>query len=166
MVLVIVAAVVTGRLWLAGGEPLQAAAQPEVREAPEPFSAEKRAASKEMAARWEASGRMRIGSFERPETVPEYDVLDERRDARDGARGAWLMIVTRSHSEEDYVLITRHVKAEYADLDAVSVEFVDTGGASFYRGGALIFNTVAGANYIGYIYGPPNNEGYYVEAAE
>jgi hypothetical protein len=164
LVLLIVAAIVVGLLWRAGGEPLRAVTTPEVHEAPEPFSAEKRAASKEMAARWESSGQMRIGSFERPETVPEYDVLDERRDARDGARGAWLMIDTRSHSEEDYVLITRNVKAEYADLDAISVEFVDTGGAPFYRGGALIFNTVAGANYIGYIYGPPNNEGYYGEA--
>ncbi|CAA9450939.1 MAG: hypothetical protein AVDCRST_MAG01-01-4577 [uncultured Rubrobacteraceae bacterium] len=163
--LLVVSAVVAGWLWLAGGEPLQAAAQPEVREAPEPFSAQKRAASKEMAAHWEAHGQMRIGSFERPETVPAYDVLDEQRGARDGARGAWLMIDTRSHSEEDYVLITRHVKAEYAELDAVSVEFVDAGSTPFYRGGALIFNTVAGANYIGYIYGPPNNEGYYVEAS-
>ena len=162
--LLIFSAVVAGWLWRAGDGPLQAVAPPEVRNAPEPFSPEKRAASEEMAARWEASGRMRVGSFERPETVPEYDVLDERQDARDGARGAWLMIDTRSHSEEDYVLITRNVKAEYADLDAVSVEFVDIGGATFYRGGALIFNTVAGANYIGYVYGPPNNEGYYVEA--
>ncbi len=163
--LVIVAAVVTGRLWLAGGEPLQAAVQPEVREAPEPFSAEKRAASKEMAARWEASGQMRIGSFERPEGVPEYRILDERRDERDGVRGARLMIDTRSHSEDEYVLITRNVKAEYADVDAVSVEFVDLRSTRFYQGGALIFNTAAGADYIGYIYGPPNNEGYYVQAA-
>lgn len=157
--------VVAGWLWLAGDEPLQDVARPEVRDAPEPFSAQKRTDSEEMAARWEAGGQMRVGSFERPEAVPEYDVLDERRGARDGAKGARLMIDTRSHSEEDYVLITRQVKAEYADLDAVSVEFVDVGSEPFYRGGALIFNTVAGARYIGYVYGPPNNEGYYVETA-
>jgi hypothetical protein len=164
-VLLVFSVVAAGWLLSAGGQPLQAAAQPEVRRAPEPFSAQKRADSEEMAARWEAGGRMRIGSFERPDAVPEYDVLDERRDRRDGASGAWLMIDTSSHSEEDYVLITRRVKAEYAELDAVSVEFVDVGGAPFYRGGALIFNTVAGANYIGYVYGPPNNEGYYIETA-
>jgi hypothetical protein len=165
LVLLIISAVAVGWLWSAGGGPLQTVAQPEVRKAPEPFSQQKRTGSKEMAARWEAGGQMRVGSFERPETVPEYDVLDERRGARDGARGAWLMIDTSSHSEKDYALIARDLKAEHADLDAVSVEFVDVGGTPFYRGGALIFNTVAGANYIGYVYGPPNNEGYYVEAA-
>jgi hypothetical protein len=68
--------------------------------------------------------------------VPEYDILDQRQDARDGARGARLMVETRSHSEEDYELITRHLKAEYADLDAVSVEFVDRTSMRFYQGGA------------------------------
>jgi hypothetical protein len=158
--------IVVGLLWWAGDEPLRAVAAPEVRAAPEPFSAEKRVASTEEAARLEEAGRVRIGSFERPEGVPEYRILDERRDERGGARGAWLMIDTRSHSEEEYVLITRSVKSEYADVDAVSVEFVDLKSARFYQGGALIFNTVAGADYIGYIYGPPNNEGYYVQTAE
>ena len=165
MLLLIASVIVAGLAWQAGG-PLQAVARTEVRDAPEPFSAEKRTASADEAARRERAAEMRIGSFERPEEVPEYDVLDERRDERDGARGAWLMIDTRSRSEEEYVVITRHVKAEYADFDAVTVEFVDVGSARFYHGGALIFNTVAGANYIGYIYGPPNNEGYYVRAAE
>jgi len=165
LVLLVTAVVAAGWLLSAGGGPLRAVAQPEVRGAPEPFSEEKRAGSKEMAARWEAGGQMRVGSFERPEKVPPYDVLDERRDARARARGAWLMIDTSPHSAEGFALLARHLQAEHADLDAVSVEFVDVGGAPFYRGGALIFNTVAGANYIGYVYGPPNNEGYYVEAA-
>lgn len=137
-----------------------------MRDAPQPFSVQKRIASADEAARQERAADMRIGSFKRPEEVPEYDVLGERRDERDGARGAWLMIETRAHSEEEYVLITRHLKAEYADFDAVTVEFVDLTSTSFYQGGALIFNTAAGATYIGYIYGPPNNEGYYVKAAD
>ena len=155
-----------GLLWWAGGEPLRAVAVPEVRAAPEPFSAEKRAASAEEAARLEEAGQGRVGSFERPEGVPEYRILDERLDERDGAKGAWLMIDTRSHSEEEYVLITRSVKADYADFDAVSVEFVDLGSTRLYHGGALIFNTVAGAIYIGYVYGPPNDEGYYIQATD
>jgi hypothetical protein len=158
--------IVVGLLWRAGGEPLRAVTAPEVRGAPEPFSAERRVASEEEAARLGNGEKERIGSFERPEKVPEYDILDRRQNARDGARGAWLMVDTSSHSEEGYELITRDLKAEYADLDAVSVEFVDLTGTRFYRGGALIFNNPAGANYIGYIYGPPNNEGYYVQVAE
>lgn len=158
--------IVVGLLWRAGGEPLRAVMAPEVRDAPVPFSAERRAASEDEAARLGNGEKERIGSFERPDKVPEYDILDQRQDARDGARGAWLMVDTRSHSEEDYELITRHLKAEYASLDAVSVEFVDPTSPSFYQGGALIFNNPAGANYIGYVYGPPNNEGYYVQAAE
>ena len=33
-------------------------------------------------------------------------------------------------------------------------------------GGALIFNTYDGSAYLGYIYAPPNMEGYYVKAAD
>jgi hypothetical protein len=155
-----------GLAWRAGDGPLQAVAQTEVRDAPEPFSAERRAASEEEAALRRKLAKVQIGSFERPEEVPKYRVLDERRDQRDGARGAWLMVDTPSHSEEEYVLITRHLKAEYADLDAVTIEFVDLSSTLLYHGGALIFNTAAGADYIGYIYGPPNNEGFYVRANE
>lgn len=164
--LLIASVILAGPACRAGDGPLQAVAETEVRDAPETFSAEKRTASAEEAARLKRAGQVRIGSFQRPEGVPEYRILGERRDERDGARGAWLMIDTRSHSEEEYVLITRSVKAEYADFDAVSVEFVDLRGTRFYQGGALIFNTVAGAVYIGYIYGPPNDEGYYVQVTE
>lgn len=164
--LLIASVIVAGPACRAGDGPVQAVAATEVRDAPETFSVEKRTASAEEATRLKEAGQVRIGSFERPEQVPEHDILDERRNERDGARGAWLMIDTRSRSEEEYVVITRYVKAEYADFDAVTVEFVDVGSTRFYHGGALIFNTVAGANYIGYIYGPPNNEGYYVRAAE
>jgi hypothetical protein len=164
--LLIASVIVAGPACRAGDGPLQAVAATEVRDAPRTFSMEKRAASAEEAARLEEAGRVRIGSFERPEGVPEYRILDERRNERDGARGAWLMIDTRSHSEEEYVLITRSVKADYAEFDAVSVEFVDLGSTRLYHGGALIFNTVAGAVYIGYTYGPPNDEGYYVQVAD
>ena len=164
--LLIASVIVAGLAYRVGDEPLQAVTATEVRDAPEPFSAEKRTASAEAAARRRRAGEVRIGSFERPEGVPEYRILDERRDERDGVRGARLMIDTSSRSKEEYVLITRNVKAEYADFDAVTVEFVDLGSAGLYDGGALIFNTAAGATYIGYIYGPPNNQGYYVQATE
>ena len=58
------------------------------------------------------------------------------------------------------------------------MEFTDTEDVLFYNddpitrdlleyyGGALIFNTYDGADYLGYIYGPPNMDGYYVKAVE
>lgn len=156
-----------GLLWWSGDGPVRAVEAPELRAAPEPSAALDAASGREEAGP-ETSSRARsegrIGDFGRPEGVPEYEILDERKNERDGARGAWLMVDTRSHGEEEYALITRHLKARYAHLDAVSVEFIDT---ETFRpnGGALIFNTPAGADYIGYVYGPPNNRGYYVEAA-
>jgi hypothetical protein len=56
--------------------------------------------------------------------------------------------------------------ARYADLDSVSVEFIDSEDFLNYRGGALIFNTAAGAYFQGFAYGPPNNKGYLVNAAD
>jgi hypothetical protein len=161
-VIIVASAAVAGLLWWAGDGPVRAVAAPELRAAPEPFAA----VGDTAPADEEARSEVRIGDFRRPDEVPEYEVLDERRDQRDGARGAWLMVDTRSRSEEEYVLITRHLKARYAHLDAVSVEFIDLTRTLRYNGGALIFNTPAGADYIGYIYGPPNNEGYYVKAAD
>lgn len=158
--------VVAGLLWWAGHGPVQTVETPELRAAPEPFAAVGDVAPANEEARSEARARPRIGNFERPEEVPEYEILDERRNARDGARGAWLMVDTRSRSEEDYVLITRHLKARYAYLDAVSVEFTDLTETLRYNGAAVIFNTPAGVEYIGYVYGPPNARGYYVRAAD
>jgi hypothetical protein len=89
-----------------------------------------------------------------------------------------LLIDTRSREEEEFVLIARDVKSRYSDYDAVSVEFTDTEDVLFYNddpltrdllvyyGGALIFNTYEGVLYLGYIYGPPNLDGYYVKAAD
>jgi hypothetical protein len=89
-----------------------------------------------------------------------------------------LLIDSRSREEEYFVLIARDLKSRYSDYDAVSVEFTDTEDLLFYNddprtrdllayyGGALIFNTYDGAYYLGYVYGPPNLDGYYVKAAD
>jgi hypothetical protein len=122
-------------------------------------------------------GNLKIGGFEKPARVPDYEVLEEKIDERDGARAARLLIDTRSREEKDFVLIARDLKARYSDYDAVSAEFTDTEVLSYngdaitrdalaYYGGALIFNTYDGSTYLGYIYGPPNMEGYYVKAAD
>lgn len=114
----------------------------------------------------EAEEATRIGLFQRPESVPEYEVLEKRPDERDGARAVRLLVDTRSRSEEDFTLIARDLKARYADYDAVPVQFTDTADVLGYNGSALIFNTYDGVTYMGYIYGPPNMDGYYVTAAE
>ena len=108
---------------------------------------------------------MKIGDFERPENAPAYEVLESERDSRDCARGAHLLVDTRSRDEAGYELIARDIKARYAGLDAISVEFTDATGVLDYEGAALIFNTPAGADYMGFVYGPPNNRGYMVQVA-
>lgn len=112
----------------------------------------------------ERAGRkeIRIGDFEPPESVPEYEILEERPDERDGAEATRLLVDTRARSEEDYTLITRDVKSAYSKLDAVGIEFTDTTDGFSYNGSAVIFNTPCGSDYIGYIFRPPNNEGYQV----
>jgi hypothetical protein len=107
--------------------------------------------------------------------------LEERVIERDGARAARLLVDTRSRGEEKFVLITRDLKSRYSHYDAVSVEFTDTEDLLFhdgaeldpltrdvlaYYGGALIYNTYDGVYYLGYVYGPPNMDGYYVKAAD
>lgn len=159
------AVIVGGLLWWTADGPLQAVASPELRSAPEPFEA-MRSTSASEEARPRKGPEIRIGDFERPAGVPEYEIVDERRNRREDARGAWLLVDTRSRSEEEYALIARDIKARYAHLDAVSAEFIDATGTLRYNGGAIIFNTPAGVEYAGYIYGPPNNEGYYVKAAD
>ena len=110
---------------------------------------------------------LRIGDFEPPEEeVPAYEIIEERPVERDGAEAAQLLVDTRVTSEADYTLITRDIKSRYAELDAVSIEFTDTTGTFSYNGGASIFNTPCGSDYIGYVYRPPNNEGYRVTVAK
>lgn len=156
MLITLVFAGVACLAWWAGDGPVPAVESPETRGTPGLFA--------DAAEDTPARAAIRIGSFEAPEKVPWYEILAEQRDGRDGARATRLLIDTRSHSQKDYVLITRQVKARYSGLDAVSVEFIDLRGKFGYNGGALIFNTAVGADYIGYIYGPPNNKGYFVSA--
>jgi hypothetical protein len=121
-------------------------------------------------ARRESGGEereIRIGDFAPPgEGVPPYEVLEEERVERDCVRAVRLLVDTRADDEAGYTLIARDLKAKYEDLDAVTVEFTDTSGAFAYEGSALIFNTPPGSYYIGYSYGPPNNEGYIVDVAD
>jgi hypothetical protein len=161
-------------------DPVRALQKPEVRPAPKAFET----AGASGAERGDAGGQapdvgdLKIGSFEAPERVPNYRVLEKSPDTRDGARAMRLLIDTRAREEEYFVLIARDLKSRYSDYDAVSVQFTDTEDVLFYNddpltrdllahyGGALIFNTYDGVYYLGYIYGPPNMDGYYVKAAD
>jgi hypothetical protein len=151
-----------------GGEPVRALQTPELRPAPGILETARGAGGDAGEASEVApdGGEMKIGGFEAPERVPEYEILEKRRDERDGARATRLLIDTRSRSEEDFTLIARDLKARYSGYDAVSAEFTDTTDVLSHNGGALIFNTYEGAVYMGYVYGPPNTDGYYVKAAD
>ena len=114
-------------------------------------------------------GSARIGNFIRPESAPHYEILDltadQERAAREGARVAELLVYTRTKSEADYALIARDIKARYSGYDAVVIEFTDLRSEWIpYNGGALIFNTPCGALSLGYVYGPPNSDGFVAEA--
>lgn len=137
-------------------------AAPTVSQLPQAATAGEPDADEPGREREEAS---RIGSFQAPESVPEYGILEKRADERDGARALRLLVDTRSRSQRDFTLIARDLKARYAGYDAVTVEFTDTADVLSYNGGALIFNTYDGVTYMGYIYGPPNMDGYYVVKA-
>jgi hypothetical protein len=147
-------------LWLAGDGRVSAIEPPELRPAPELYVVVR---STYVAPR---PPDVRVGGFDRPDGVPAYEILQTDRDERDGARGAALIVDTQATTEQDLTLIARDIKARYADLDSVSVEFIDSENFLHYNGGALIFNTAAGAYYAGFVYGPPNNKGYLVRAAD
>lgn len=108
----------------------------------------------------------KLGSFMSPANVPAYTVLDEKSAGRGCVRAIRLLIDTPARCEEDLALITRDIKAANTDLDAITVEFTDSTSSLVYTGGAIIFNTPEGVAYMGYIHGPPNNEGYAVRAAD
>jgi hypothetical protein len=117
----------------------------------------------------EPDGSARIGNFIRPESVPDYEILDltadQKRAAREGARVAEFLVHTRTKREADYALIARDIKARYSGYDAVVIEFTDLRSEWIpYNGGALIFNTPCGALSLGYVYGPPNSDGFVAEA--
>ena len=154
LVFVVVVAVL---LWRTGEEPIDALKTPELRPAPVLFESSQQ--------KLEELEEMRLGSFERPESVPGYQILEEIPTGSDGARSARLLVDTRARSQEDFTLITRDLKARYADYDVVSIEFTDSSVVLDYQGGAIIVNTPLGASRAGYIYAPPE-EGYYVRAAD
>jgi hypothetical protein len=168
LVLVVIAAVGVFLGANIGGGPVHRLRTPELRALPtvaQPMQLGSRRPA-EIGPPAEEYADIRIGSFERPEQVPEYEILQSLPADRDGAHAVRLLVDTRSRSEEDFTLIARDLKARYSNYDAVSAQFTDTSGVFDYNGVALIFNTPAGAYFIGYFYGPPNNRGYYVKAAE
>jgi hypothetical protein len=81
-------------------------------------------------------------------------------------RGANLIVDTRAKSERDLTLVARDIKARYSELDSVSVKFIDSENFLELSGRALIFNTAAGVYFQGFVYGPPNNKGYLVNAED
>ena len=140
--------------WLPGEQPISALKTPEVRAAPGVFDQDNRDLARTLAG-------FRVGSFERPEAVPRYEILEETPTEGDGVRSAQLVVDTRSRGREDFTLITRDLKARYAGYDVVSVEFTDTSELLDYHGGSIIVNTALGSRNAGFIYAPPE-EGYYV----
>ncbi len=150
--------VATVLLWRAGEEPVSALATPEVRPAPGVFDREQREASMELEG-------IRVGSFERPERVPDYEILETTPTESLGTRSAQLVVDTRARSRKDFTLITRDLKARYADYDVVSLEFTDTSQVLDYHGGAIITNTALGARNAGFYYAPPPS-GYLVRVAD
>jgi hypothetical protein len=145
-------------VWRAGEGPVSALETPDVRPAPGVFDEERREASELLAG-------IRVGSFERPEDVPDYEILEKTPTESLGARSAQLIVDTRSRGREDFTLITRDLKARYAGHDVVSVEFTDTSEVLDYHGGAIIVNTALGARNAGFYYAPPS-EGYFVRVVE
>jgi hypothetical protein len=111
----------------------------------------------------------RIGDFTPPDSVPDYKILDltgdQERAGREGPRVAELLVDTRTKGEAGYAIIARDIKARYSEYDAVMVEFTDLSVEGIpHNGGATIFNTPCGALSLGYVYGPPNTDGYVVAA--
>jgi hypothetical protein len=129
-----------------------------VRPAPGVFVEAQRRASRELAG-------IQVGSFERPEAVPAYEVLEKTPDDGVGTRSARLLVDTRSRGPEELTLITRDLKARYAGYDIVSVEFTDTSEVLDYHGGAVIVNTALGSRNAGFIYAPPS-DGYYLKVED
>ena len=147
-------------LWPFGEGPVSAVEPPELRPAPEPYAAERSYYIPPEVP------DIRVGGFEKPDGVPAYEILQMDKSELEGVHGVTMVVDTRVSAERDLTLVARDIKARYAVLDAVSVEFIDSEDFLDYRGGAVIFNTAAGAYYQGFVYGPPNNKGYLVKAAD
>src|SRR5215207_7387624 len=82
-------------------ESVRALQKPEVRPAPEAFETAGASGADGEDAGGQApdEGDLKIGSFEAPESVPDYEILEERVVERDGARAARLLVDTRSRAE-------------------------------------------------------------------
>lgn len=160
LTLTFVAAVAAFAIWRTS-EPVQTLQTPELGPAPVAVRVED-----DTRAPTSPVNTTRIGNFEPPVAPPEYEVLEEDFVRREGVRAARLLVDTRAENKEDYELIAQDLKARYAEYDAVTAEFTDTEGVLDYDGAALIFNTVQGATYMGFFFGPLNDEGYYVRVAE
>ena len=103
--------------------------------------------------------------------MPEYKVLVLRRDGKptgvDCVRDGDFLVDTKAKSKKEYALIAGDIKARYARLDAITVEFSDLKERGLrYNGGALIFNTVRGAIYLGYERGQLPSNGFVVSTGE
>ncbi len=112
------------------------------------------------------SEEIKIGDFEKPEDVPEYEVIERREIRRDGVKAMRLLVDTEATEESEYELIARDIKSRFPDYDAVSAEITDTTRGFDYNGAILIFNTPEGSYYMGFLYSPPSNLGYIVDVAE
>lgn len=159
LTLTLIAAVAAFAVWRTG-EPVHTLRTPELGPAPVAVRAV------EDVREVETSSGVRVGSFQRPEAVPNYEVLEENVVREEDVRATRLLVDTRVRTEADFELIAQDLKARYAEYDAITVEFTDAESLLDYNGGALIFNTPEGAYHIGFYYGPPNAEGYYVRAVE
>jgi hypothetical protein len=71
---------------------------------------------------------LRLGDFEPPEYAPEYEIFEEQPVERYRAKATQLLVDTRARSEEEYALIVRDIKSEYAALDAVRMAFLNYNG--------------------------------------
>ena len=153
---------------------MRALQKPEVQPAPEAF--EKPGASGAQggdAVGQDADvGDLKIGSFEAPERVPDYEILEESTNRREGARAARLLIDTRSRGEEP---IRPHHPRPEVPLFRLRRRL---GGVHRHRRRALLQRRPSHQRptlllrgrahlqylrwllYIGYIYTPPNLDGY------
>lgn len=145
-----------------GTEAVLTVERPEVRGAPEII----RLQSAVEGADTTDDPDIKIGDFEKPEGVPEYEAIERREIRRDGVKAMRLLVDTEATEESEYELIARDIKSRFPGYDAVSAEVTDTTRDFDYNGAILIFNTPEGSYYMGFLYSPPSNLGYIVDVAE
>ena len=102
-----------------------------------------------------------VGDFCYPDDVPYYGVTSKREAGNDLIRVLEATVRTRATSETDLTLITRALKAFYADHDALVLSFVSIAGGENGAeiGEAYVTSTAAGAFILGMPGGPLNEEG-------